>query len=135
MAAPSWVVPDWIREAPKSVDYSKEASLLKSFADQAGRFGLAVVPASQLDFDSRQFADLVLERMSDSSRLYFGLTQKGSRDPARIDIQTRPKPGHAELIYRNGEWRVVLGSTFLHPEAVSKMGLGGLVQALLDERA
>ena len=136
MAAPAWNAPEWTREVPRGVSFEDEIALLTSIASQADEARCRVVPEAELEFDTRQFADLVIERKADRSRLMFGLTEKGRRrDPSRIDVLTRPKTGHAILILRDKGWRLILGSTFLHPEPVERLGLKGLLVALLDDRA
>ena len=135
MAVSPWSVPPWTQQVPAGVSFTKEIDLLSSFAQQAAAAGCRVVPESELEFETREFADLVVERKLDGARLMFGLSQKGPRDASRIDVLTRPRTGHAVLRERDGQWRLVLGSTFLHPEPVESLGLAGLLRALLDDRA
>lgn len=134
MAAPAWNAPEWTTQVPKGVSFDDEIELLSSFARQAPRIGCRVVPAKELNFETQQFADLVIERKSDGARLMFGLSEKSAGDSSRIDILTRPQTGHAVLVLRDNRWRLSLGSTFLHPKLVESLRLKGLLTALLDER-
>lgn len=135
MAAPVWSQPRWIAQVPKEITYAREVALLKILAGQAGAAGCRIVGQRELGFDARQFADLVIERVADGARLMFGLVQKGPNDRERVDISTRPDPSHAVLRIREGQWRLLLASTFLHPEPVEKLGLEGLLRVLVDDRA
>lgn len=134
MAAPVWTVPDWTLQVPAGVSFEEEIRLLSSFAEGAEAAGCRVVPLHELEFDTAQFADLVIERKSDHQRLMFGLVQKAKNDPTRIDVLTRPKSGHAMLLKRDDRWRLILGSSFMHPEPVAQLGIAGLIRTLLDER-
>ncbi len=134
MAAPAWNTPAWIDQSPAGVSYASEIHLLEDLSRQAAAHGCRVVPEVELDFDARQFADLVIERLTDGSRLLFGLIQKSPTDAARIDVLSRPDPGHAILRLKNQQWRLILASTFLHPDPVDQLGLAGLLRILLDER-
>jgi hypothetical protein len=135
VAGSPWIVPAWTQQVPAGVSFAKEIQLLSLLAFNAVAAGCQVVPERELEFETREFADLVVQRNSDGARLMFGLTAKGPKDSARIDILTRPRTGHAVLREIDGRWRLVLGSSFLHPESVDRLGLTGLLRALLDERA
>jgi hypothetical protein len=133
MSLPLWSAPAWIGSVP-NVSFADEIQLLESFAKQATRTGCRVVPNGELDFETTEYADLVIERTADKQRLMFGLSRKGPNDPSRIDVLTRPRTGHARLQKRDNQWRLVLGSHFIHPKTVAELGLAGLLGALLDDR-
>ena len=135
MKAIAWAEPKWLQDAPPGVSFHEEIKLLRSLVDQSETSDCQVVPVGDLDFDAREYADLVLERNSDQARLMFGLTQKGPQDPVRIDVLTRPRPGHAVLRERDGTWQLILGSSFLYDKSVEELGLPGLLHVLLDSRS
>lgn len=128
----TWQPPNWVSEVPAGVSYEQEIALLSRLVSQASFAGFTVVDPNSLDFETRGYADLVLQR-SDSTRLMFALYEKSSDSEPRVDVVARPEPRRVGLRLIRGRWRVVNDSRTLDPRGFDELGLRGLASILLDE--
>lgn len=130
MTATVWTPPLWTTQAPPGVSFAEEVELLRGFVEDGERVGFRVVPEAELDFDTRNFADLVLER-PDGARLMFALSEKGPHSRSRVDVNARPRPRHVELRRSGEDWQVLTDSDIPYPVPLAKLRLPGLAELML----
>ena len=132
MAAQAWVAPVWTGQSATGVSFQEETSLLQRFVAEGDALGYRVVPESSLDFDTRGYADLVLER-EDGARLLFALSEKAPHAAPRVDVNARPHPRHVQLRRLDDGWRIVTDSRILDPRPIDALGLKGFADLMLDQ--
>ena len=125
------MAPAWTGQVSADVGFDEEIALLQGFVREGERFGFHVVPEHGLDFETRGYADLVLER-ADGARLMFALSEKAPKSPPRVDVNARPHPRPVRLRRMEDGWRIVTDSRIPDPRPIDAPGPSGFAELMLD---